>query len=68
MTDTTRRYVVRACDNDDSLGEPGTPGAPPRQRTWTVFDKDIGDQVAEYDTRARARSEASRLNEGVRHG
>ena len=64
----SRRYVVRACDNDDTLGEPGAPGAPPRQRTWIVFDKDVGDQVGEYDARARARAEASRLNEGVTHG
>jgi hypothetical protein len=64
----SRRYVVRACDNGDSLGEPGAPGAPPRQRTWIVFDKDIGDQVGEYDTRARARSEAGRLNHGVARG
>lgn len=54
-----RRYYVDACDNGGSV-EP----APPRDRTWLVMDRDRGQQVAEYDTRSRAREEAARLNRG----
>ena len=54
----TKRYYVRACDNDDNL-EP----APPRNRTWDVIDrKTDGVVCSDLYTRAQARKEAARLN------
>lgn len=55
--------MVEACFNGDSLGKPGTEGAPPRDTTWLVVDCDRDrEQVAERDRRSDAREEARRLN------
>lgn len=51
-----RRYVVQPCDNGTSLGER------PRQRSWIVWDTKTETCESDHDTRAAARTEASRMN------
>ena len=50
------RFVVRPIDNC------GTLGPRPRDRSWQVYDRQMGREVSEHDTRIAARTEARQMN------
>jgi len=55
-----KRFYVEPCDNLGSLKP-----APLRDRTWIVRDRATGQQVAEFDRRTDARTEATRRNQEI---